>query len=163
MTAILYMKALKRILLFSGKLERLILGFSLYGNMLSLLDTSPPRKGQISCIHGMRFLSMMWVLLSHGYGFVQWIPAVLNRAYVGYEVICPFWYKIKSFWMTIDSSLLASKRTVIQGGSKWLPICGFFLYYGWMSPCLSDLEGNGQNKWLAQCSGLDKYSNALYP
>ena len=63
------------------------MGFSAYTNSIKLLDTSPPRKGTISCINGIRFISMTWILLSHCYSFVQTQASISNNKELGYEVI----------------------------------------------------------------------------
>ena len=71
-----------------AKFKRLMVGFSSYANSLKLLDTShpPARSSQITCLDGMRFLSMTWVVLGHGFGFTQTIVYSSNYNYVTNEV-----------------------------------------------------------------------------
>ena len=54
----------QRSVLYSGKVEKTILAFSLYSNGKRLLDTRQP-PGAITCINGIRFFSMSWVVLGH--------------------------------------------------------------------------------------------------
>lgn len=42
--------------------------FSLMDNLSRLLDVNPARR-EISCVHGIRFLSMSWIILGHTYVF----------------------------------------------------------------------------------------------
>ncbi|XP_078489124.1 nose resistant to fluoxetine protein 6-like [Ciona intestinalis] len=51
-----------------GKLYKLAISFSVISNTRILLNTEQ-KPGQINCLHGMRFLSMSWVLLGHSYVF----------------------------------------------------------------------------------------------
>uniref|UniRef100_H2Y934 Acyltransferase 3 domain-containing protein n=1 Tax=Ciona savignyi TaxID=51511 RepID=H2Y934_CIOSA len=48
----------------AGKLHKLAISFSLITNTKILLNTEQ-KVGQINCLHGMRFLSMSWVMLGH--------------------------------------------------------------------------------------------------
>ncbi|XP_064599084.1 nose resistant to fluoxetine protein 6-like [Liolophura sinensis] len=52
----------------SGKLEALLLAFSVYSNGKKLLGTSRG-QGTLGAVHGVRFLSMTWVILGHTYVF----------------------------------------------------------------------------------------------
>ena len=45
-----------------------LLAFSVYTNVSKFLNTSQP-QGSLGAIHGIRFLSMSWVLLGHTFGF----------------------------------------------------------------------------------------------
>ena len=51
-----------------GLLVELFFAFSLVRNIPKLLDTTKTAKN-ISCLHGIRTLSMMWVILGHCYFF----------------------------------------------------------------------------------------------
>ena len=44
--------------------QRVFIAFSLYTNTKKLLDTTTS-KGTLTCIHGIRFFSMTWVLIGH--------------------------------------------------------------------------------------------------
>ena len=48
----------------TGVLRRLILCFSFYSNTKSLISTEGP-PGMISCLNGMRFFSITWVISGH--------------------------------------------------------------------------------------------------
>ncbi|CAG7732449.1 unnamed protein product [Allacma fusca] len=55
---------------------RIILSFSFYTNTKQLLSTSNER-GQLNCIHGIRFLGTAWTLLVHIFIFI-WSPSTSN-------------------------------------------------------------------------------------
>nr|XP_023019749.1 nose resistant to fluoxetine protein 6-like [Leptinotarsa decemlineata] len=48
----------------------LMIAFSVYSNGLKILQTSEGNKGQISVFHGMKTISMFWVITGHG--LVAW-------------------------------------------------------------------------------------------
>jgi hypothetical protein len=51
-----------------SEMETFMIGFSLYSNTAKLLNTDPPKGGQhLSCLEGIRFLSMTWVVLGHAF------------------------------------------------------------------------------------------------
>ena len=55
-------------------LQKVVLAFSLWTNGRKLLDTSKS-SDTLGCLHGIRFLSMTWVLLGHQYMFgLQSVP-----------------------------------------------------------------------------------------
>ncbi|BFZ20623.1 hypothetical protein BsWGS_23662 [Bradybaena similaris] len=52
----------------TGMFAQLVLAFSVYTNGSKVLDARQP-PGSLSAIHGIRFLSMSWVILGHLFGF----------------------------------------------------------------------------------------------
>jgi hypothetical protein len=53
---------------FSDKSVQLFQGFSLYSNTLKLFHCPDPgAANSLDCINGIRFISMSWVLMGHGY------------------------------------------------------------------------------------------------
>ena len=52
----------------SGLAVRILLCFSLYTNGRKIISTEQP-PGAITCLHGIRFLSMTWVILGHSGAF----------------------------------------------------------------------------------------------
>nr|KAG5706680.1 hypothetical protein BaRGS_005750 [Batillaria attramentaria] len=54
----------------SGTVAKLLISFSLYTNGSKLLSTYQP-PGSLTCVHGIRFLSMTWVVLGHTFGAVN--------------------------------------------------------------------------------------------
>jgi len=53
---------------FPDKAVQVFQGFSLYSNTLKLFHCPEPgNPGSLDCINGIRFLSMSWVLIGHGY------------------------------------------------------------------------------------------------
>ncbi|KAK7497004.1 hypothetical protein BaRGS_00011740 [Batillaria attramentaria] len=53
-----------------GTVAKLLISFSLYTNGSKLLSTYQP-PGSLTCVHGIRFLSMTWVVLGHTFGAVN--------------------------------------------------------------------------------------------
>lgn len=51
---------------FLGITGKILMSFSIYTNGKKILTTDQP-KGSLTCIHGIRFLSMTWVILGHSY------------------------------------------------------------------------------------------------
>ena len=47
-----------------GTLKKVFLTFSLYSNTSALLNTEQ-QASNITCIHGIRFLSMTWIVIGH--------------------------------------------------------------------------------------------------
>ena len=86
----------------AGCCVKLFLAFSLYHNVPRLLDSHQP-KGSLSNIHGIRFISMAWIILGHTYmlGIVlantfiyskyelQWL---LLHSYSDRPVSAKYWY-----------------------------------------------------------------------
>ena len=60
------------------KLVQIFQGFSVYTNTVKLFDTSNVRPDSLTSINGIRFLSMTWVLFSHGYANFQGNLPVTN-------------------------------------------------------------------------------------
>lgn len=56
------------ILTILGILGKLLLSFSVYSNAPKILNTNQP-KGTLTCVNGIRFLSMTWVILGHTVAF----------------------------------------------------------------------------------------------
>ena len=54
--------------IFTGLAAKILLCFSLYTNGGKILSTGQP-PGAITCLHGIRFLSMTWVILGHSGAF----------------------------------------------------------------------------------------------
>ncbi|VDP41186.1 unnamed protein product [Soboliphyme baturini] len=61
---------------------RVLLSFSLYTNGLRIFNTRT-KSGQISCVHGIRVLSMFWIIFGHTY---YWGIPYLNNLMDGYKL-----------------------------------------------------------------------------
>ncbi|KJH51255.1 hypothetical protein DICVIV_02620 [Dictyocaulus viviparus] len=48
---------------------RMILAYSVYTNGVEILRTSK-KEGEVDCLHGIRFLSMCWIILGHTYYYI---------------------------------------------------------------------------------------------
>lgn len=74
-----------------GFLVRLLLGFSLYSNCQSFAkiyrgSSSSSAAERLSCLEGMRFLSMTWVVMGHCYTIFGSQLATTNTAFAFSEV-----------------------------------------------------------------------------
>ncbi|PVD22481.1 hypothetical protein C0Q70_18295 [Pomacea canaliculata] len=69
-----------------GVVSRFLIAFSIYTNCSKLLSTRQP-PGSLTCIHGIRFLSMTWVVLGHSFLFAmssaenagRYLPVFIQR------------------------------------------------------------------------------------
>lgn len=52
---------------FSGKLQRVLLAFSALNNGKKILQVNSISRDSIRCIHGLRFCSIIWIILVHTY------------------------------------------------------------------------------------------------
>lgn len=68
-----------KINLFKNKIEnslpaKVLLCFSIIKNSKKLFNTTSPEDDSISCLHGIKFLCMLWIIFGHSYSFsVQWL------------------------------------------------------------------------------------------
>ncbi|KAL4706806.1 hypothetical protein ACJJTC_010040 [Scirpophaga incertulas] len=56
-----------------GVWSELLLSFSILTNGRTILSTSTPSDGALTCLHGIRFLSVLWVIMVHTYMTVFYI------------------------------------------------------------------------------------------
>lgn len=57
-----------------GDFKDYLLAFSLYSNLKSLFSTKPGDTHTLSCISGLRVLSMFWIIISHQFLLVMYMP-----------------------------------------------------------------------------------------
>ncbi|KAJ0181075.1 hypothetical protein K1T71_003160 [Dendrolimus kikuchii] len=50
-----------------GLCSELLLSFSILSNGRTILSTEKPSDGALTCLHGMRFMSVIWVIMVHTY------------------------------------------------------------------------------------------------
>ncbi|XP_046973932.1 nose resistant to fluoxetine protein 6-like [Vanessa cardui] len=50
-----------------GMWSEIILSFSILSNGRAILGTQKPNDGALTCLHGMRFMSVLWVIMVHTY------------------------------------------------------------------------------------------------
>nr|CDJ90705.1 Hypothetical protein CBG06590 [Haemonchus contortus] len=92
---------------------RIILAYSVYTNGVEILRTSK-KEGEVDCLHGIRFLSMCWIILGHTYYYIgtsltldNLIPTLINfPQYLYTQVIVQATLAVDSFFFL--SGLLAS-------------------------------------------------------
>ena len=49
---------------------KILLSFSLYTNLKAIMSTNQHSGDTLTCLNGMRFISMTWVVLGHNFSFV---------------------------------------------------------------------------------------------
>ena len=55
---------MKNIILFID-IHKFFLNFGLYSNIKRFFNTDPPKGDHLSCLDGIRFLSISWVMMGH--------------------------------------------------------------------------------------------------
>ncbi|KAK6195851.1 hypothetical protein SNE40_001194 [Patella caerulea] len=63
-----------------GTLAKIILAFSVYTNGAKILNTNQP-KDSLRAVHGIRFLSMSWVILAHTFAFALPLIGLTENVY----------------------------------------------------------------------------------
>ena len=67
-----------------GAFKRILLSFSLYKNGRNLLSTKQP-AGTFTCLHGIRFLSLAWIILGHAYFMMFDRNQIVNANLLAYK------------------------------------------------------------------------------
>ena len=57
---------------------KLLLSFSIYTNFKAVMSTKESSRDTLTCLHGMRFISMTWVLLGHNFLFLNGALTIRN-------------------------------------------------------------------------------------
>ncbi|XP_076346879.1 nose resistant to fluoxetine protein 6-like isoform X1 [Tachypleus tridentatus] len=93
-----------------GNQAKFLMCFSVYTNGARILDTTPG-KGQLNCLHGIRFLTMSWVILGHTYRFSMQVvgnvlEAVKDKDSFAFTAVSNFSFSVDSFFL-LSGLLLA--------------------------------------------------------
>ena len=51
--------------------KKLILSFSIPSNFMSIMSTKTGSKDTLTCLNGLRFISMTWVLMGHSFAYIN--------------------------------------------------------------------------------------------
>merc|ERR550517_1016746 len=115
---------------FSEKAIQMLQGFSLYSNTIKLFNCPDPGKeGSLDCIHGIRFISMAWVVVGHGYSMFQsgqifssnWLSAINGFMSSGaFALVVNEWVSVDSFFLlgaTLLSYLTLKELDRTKGGN----------------------------------------------
>ncbi|XP_013776461.1 O-acyltransferase like protein-like [Limulus polyphemus] len=125
-----------------GAIGDILLCFSVYTNGAKLLDATPP-KGQLGCVHGIRFLSMSWVILGHTYlfgyplfeNFLEVLELVNTRAF---EAVIQGPFSVDTFFLL--SGLLVTYlflRESHKSRTTWFKWVYFYVHRFWrLTPTL---------------------------
>ncbi|XP_052790475.1 nose resistant to fluoxetine protein 6-like isoform X1 [Mya arenaria] len=121
-----------------GMAGRLLLSFSVYTNAQKILSTSQPAK-TLTSINGIRFISMLWVVLGHTYAFglqiidngATFLPAALKR--FSFQAISNATFAVDTFFVL--SGLLVAYLTLREmkkcGGAKKFNWGMFYFHRFW--------------------------------
>ncbi|KAI8518268.1 hypothetical protein Bbelb_042850 [Branchiostoma belcheri] len=91
-----------------GMTGRILLCFSVYTNIGKLLSTKQA-PGSITCLHGIRFISMTWVILGHTYAFVISLNPQLDNVVQAVETVQTFTFQaIMNALVSVDSFFFLS-------------------------------------------------------
>ncbi|XP_068082886.1 nose resistant to fluoxetine protein 6 [Anabrus simplex] len=111
----------------------LLLAFSVYTNGSKLFAISTSRSGNtITCLHGIRFLSMAWVILGHRYRSAINFPSINSSRY-GEEIYSDWRYLwITNATISVDTFLVLSGLLVAYTFLQKVPKTNSFnvpMYY----------------------------------
>ncbi|XP_060562019.1 O-acyltransferase like protein-like [Ruditapes philippinarum] len=113
-----------------GILGKLLLSFSVYTNAPKILNTSQP-KGTLTCVNGIRFLSMTWVILGHTYGFGA--QSIANSARYFPELLKRFTFQaVMNATVSVDTFFVLSGLLVSYLSLKELKKRGGALKFNWL-------------------------------
>ncbi|OQV21128.1 Nose resistant to fluoxetine protein 6 [Hypsibius exemplaris] len=117
-----------------GILGEILMVFSIYTNTQKLLSVSSNDQS-LTCIHGIRFLSMTWVVLGHTYGFSIYIVRDLTTLP---NILGNFWFQaIANATVSVDtfftmSGLLVCYLFVLNYKKvQKLHVVGYYVHRYW--------------------------------
>ena len=88
--------------------RHLIHAFSLLNNTYAILTTKQPPSA-ISCLNGIRVLSMFWIILCHAHVWYTMFKPINNQLLLERDVFPRFWYQvILNGYFSVDSFFLLS-------------------------------------------------------
>ncbi|KAF6020538.1 hypothetical protein EB796_021152 [Bugula neritina] len=90
---------------FLGALGEFLMCFSLYTNGYKLLSTKQP-PGSLKCLHGIRFLSMTWVILGH--------TLVFSFSSIGNFMVVGGWLKRWTFQVIMNATVSVDSFFVLS-------------------------------------------------
>ncbi|XP_076454789.1 nose resistant to fluoxetine protein 6-like [Babylonia areolata] len=115
-----------------GTCSKLLMSFSVYTNAVKLLSTDQP-AGSLTCVHGIRFLSMTWVVLGHAFAFIGYFSvnsytytAKVNKRWT-FQAISNATVSVDSFFVL--SGLLVSYLTLKEMKKKGVRLNWFLFYF----------------------------------
>ncbi|XP_017782126.1 PREDICTED: uncharacterized protein LOC108566646 [Nicrophorus vespilloides] len=85
-----------------------LLTFSLWTNGRKLFTITGNRNDHLSCLNGIRTLSMMWVILGHGYN-TKLLGGITNMRYVD------SWFKLTSSMMIVGATVAVDTFFLLSG------------------------------------------------
>ncbi|GFU10867.1 nose resistant to fluoxetine protein 6 [Trichonephila clavipes] len=101
--------------------------FCMFTNGEKILNTTST-EGQLPCLHGIRFLSMSWVILCHGYGFASGV--IRNTADIAnlfdswtFQVVLNGFYSVDAFFVLsgfLVAYLFFQQAAKTDGKIPWL-------------------------------------------
>ncbi|KAI6213891.1 Acyltransferase 3 domain-containing protein [Aphelenchoides besseyi] len=116
---------------------QLLLAFSFKRNAPKLIQMPKDPQSTITCMFGLRFLSMVWTLIGHSFIFVQ--AFIENIDYYKDDLVDNFWNQwITNFTLSVDVFLtLSGTLTAYSWFKKWQKNTtevepGYFSYGYWL-------------------------------
>ncbi|KAK3732191.1 hypothetical protein RRG08_026573 [Elysia crispata] len=117
----------------TGKLVKVLLAFSVYTNGSKVLNTTQ-QPGSVSCIHGIRFFSMSWVILGHTFGFIltvvenvsSVVPSLLSRW--SFDAISNAFVSVDTFF-TLSGFLVSYLAVTEMKKRGWRLNWGLFYFH----------------------------------
>lgn len=120
--------------------SRVLLSFSLVKNTEMLLDTKQ-KSGQIHCLHGIRFLSMAWVVLGHSqlfaFNYVDNISYIIDYSlnHLTHQMVANGTFSVDTFFFL--SGLLVAylgMREIEKREGRINPLLMYFLRFIRLTP-----------------------------
>ncbi|KAI0241756.1 hypothetical protein LSAT2_019618 [Lamellibrachia satsuma] len=122
----------------SSRLVKTALALSLYSNGAKVLDASTTREGTLGAIHGIRFISMTWVMLGHVYvfGISSFKNPVILLSYLQRFTFQAIWnatVSVDSFFVMSGTlvSYLLLREMKRSGGPRKINWLHFYLHRYW--------------------------------
>jgi hypothetical protein len=109
--------------------------FSIYTNTEKFLDTSKASQSEIGCLHGMRFITISWIILGHVYSEPPMYDSSINKFKNLEEWFTPGMQLILNSTMSVDTFFTMSGFLVSYGLLKTLrkgkgrfPVVKFYVH-----------------------------------
>ncbi|XP_070576031.1 nose resistant to fluoxetine protein 6-like [Ptychodera flava] len=124
-------------------LQEFFLCFALNRNVAKIMDTSQPKKA-IRCLHGIRVLSMLWVILGHSFLWHSLVP--LDNYITGSSILKDFTFQvINNAFFSVDTFFFLSGLLVtylamdtLERTNGRLPWFKFYFHRYWrLTPTLA--------------------------
>ena len=138
------------------------MNFGLYANTKRLFNTNPPKGDHLSCLDGIRFLSISWVMLGHILsGTMDVFPTSnissldISQRFEAQAVLNAF-VSVDTFFLMsgcLISYLMLKELEKTKGRINFLVM----YIHRYLRYVMSDLKMPGQTAVLYHCCGLSRF------